>query len=286
MVSEKELVTLSPQDSVERALQILSEKAISGAPVFDGIKQRFVGYLSVLDLCVWTVRAYNIAKGDKKEFDKDKLSAQFAKPISNLLKIGLEPYWPVQENSSLDVLIDNYFKWRMHRAPVLREGKIVGHISQSDVVRFLASNEKQFEQEFSKKISEIGLDVGPVLSVPKGQPLIDAFGQITETKFTGIAIIDEEGRLYNNVSASDLRGITKDTFLNLDSPIENVLSTQKKLPPITCSKNDTIGSVIKQLSDCRVHRIYVVNEKEHPTNVITHTTIMKLLSHPGSEAFT
>jgi CBS domain-containing protein len=285
MVSEKELVTLDPQNTIEQALQILSEKAISGAPVFDGIKQRFVGYLSVLDLCVWVVRTYHIAKGDKAEFDKEKLNAQLSKPISHLLKIGLESYWPIQDTTSLDVLIDNYFKWRMHRAPVLHKGKVIGHVSQSDVIKFLASNENQIDKEFSKKLNEIGLDQGPVLSVSKREKLIEALSQITETKFTGLAVIDDDGKLYNNISASDLKGITKDNFYKLDNSIENFVSAQKKLPPVTCSKEDTVKSVIRQLADYRVHRTFVVDADNKPTNVITHTSIMKLLSHSGSEAF-
>jgi len=197
----------------------------------------------------------------------------------------MEAYWPIQDTTSLDVLIDNYFKWRLHRAPILSKGKIIGHVSQSDVIKFLASNQRHLDKEFSRKLSDIGMNQGPVLSISKGDKLIDALNQLTETKFTGLAVVDDNGKLYNNISASDLKGITKDNFFKLDSTIEQFVSEQKKLPPVTCSKDATIGSVIQQLADYRVHRTFVVDSDNKPTNVITHTSVMKLLAHPGSEAF-
>jgi len=276
MKTERELITLSPDDSVEKALKTLSTNAITAAPVFDPYKQRIVGYLSVLDLCVWIVRTYNITKGDKQEIDRGKVDSAFLKPIWNLLDTGMEQYWPINQESSLETLINSYFKWRIHRTPVIDQNKIIGHISQSDVTAFLYNNANQFQKGFSKKLCELGLDTGPILSIPKGRPLIQVFNELLETKFTGLAILDEQGRLYNNISASDLKGITKETFFNLETPIEQIIRGKKKLPPVTCTKDDTIENVIKIMVDYKVHRIYVVDDKQRPTNVITHTTIMKL----------
>jgi len=136
-----------------------------------------------------------------------------------------------------------------------------------------------------KTLKELSLESGPVLSVLKGKPLIEAFSNIVETKFTGLAIIDDEGKLINNISASDLKGVTKETFWKLELPIEKILGDREKLPPLTCKSSDTLADIIQRVSDCRVHRIYVVDSSNHPTNVITLTTILRIFASQGSECF-
>jgi len=283
--SDIELVYLAPDDSVEVALKKLSLHAISSAPIFDPNKQQIVGHISVLDLTAWIVQTYASSKGDLKEFNYTKLLAEFGKPLRELLPFTTEPNWPVTEETPLDALINCYFKWRIHRAVVVDKNRVTGSVSQSDVVAFLANHLSELGPIMGETIQDLGLVHGPVLSVLKGKPLIDVFSQIQETKFTGLAILTEDSRLYNNVSASDMKGITKETFWKLDLPIEKVLKEREKLPPLTCTPDTTLGEVLKKMADCRVHRIYVVDVQGRPTNVITHTTIMKIFSPTGSECF-
>jgi len=118
----------------------------------------------------------------------------------------------------------------------------------------------------------------------KGKPLIEVFNSIIETKFSGVAIVDEEGKLVNNISSSDLKGITKETFWQLETPIEKILKENMKLPPLVCKPETTLQEVIKKLADCRVHRIYVIDKENRPSNVITLTSIMRIFSSPASNA--
>jgi len=283
-INEAELITLKPDDTVETSLKKLAMHAISSAPVFDGNFQKIMGSISILDLAVWVVRTFAIAKGDKT-YDYAKLDDSFNTTVRQLTQTGFEPFWPINENESLATLISSYFKWRIHRAPVTADKKIVGHISQSDAVAFLAQNRKYIDSMANKTLKDLSLESGPVLSILKGKPLIDAFTNIVETRFSGLAIIDEQGKLVNNISASDLKGVTKDTFWKLELPIEQILGERQKLPPLTCKPQDTLGDVIQKLVDCRVHRIYVVDSSNHPTNVITLTTILKVFAPKGSECF-
>jgi CBS domain-containing protein len=282
--SELELICLAPTDTVEFALKKLSENAISSAPVFDANKQQIIGGVSVLDLTAWLIRTYTLARGDHKELDASKLTQEFNKPLQEIIPYGTDPCWPVTEETPLDVLVNCYFKWRIHKAPVVNDKHITGYVSQSDVVSFLSQHQVPLGPIMNKTLDELGLKEGPVLSVSKGLPLVEAFSNILETKFTGLAITDSDGRLFNNISASDLKGLTKETFGVLEKPIEKFIEEKKKLPPVTCTPDKTLGEVIKQLSDCRIHRIFVIDSQNRPTNVITHTTIMKLFSD-NSECF-
>jgi predicted transcriptional regulator len=283
--TEGELVVLNPDNTIETALKKLSTHAISSAPVFDPNFQKIFGSVDVLDLAVWVVRTFALVKGDKSDYDKSKLEEQFQVPIHDLLDYGISQFWPVSEEQSIASLISNYFKWRVHQVPVLSNKKISGYVSQFDVAAYLASNLNSLGIITKRTLKELGLDFGPVLAIPKGKPLIDAFSHIVETKFLGLAVIDEKGKLVNNISASDVKGLTKETFWNLNLPIEKVLNLQNKLPPVTCNADTTLGQVLQKLVDYKIHRIFVVDKENQPTNVITLTTIMKLFSLNSSECF-
>jgi len=279
---QEDVVTLCPNDSIEHALKKLSDWSISSAPVFDPNQQKIIGALSVLDLVVWVVRTYSTTN-DKKNFFL--LKKEFDRPIRELLQYGVDPFWPVSEDTTLATLINCYFKWRIHRAPVIHGHKFTGHVSQSDVIDFLASHSEALGSIMENTVEELGLSEGPVLSILKGMPLIDVFSNILETRYTGIAIVTATGELYNSISASDLKGITVERFHELEKPIETILKDREKLPPVTCKSETTLGEVIKTLSDYRVHRVFVVNKQGCPTNVITNTTIMKIFSPASSECF-
>jgi len=229
----------------------------------------------------------NIAlmKGDKSQYDKSKLEEQFQVPIRDLLNFSINQFWPVSEDLSIASLISNYFKWRVHQVPVLSEKKITGYVTQFDVTAYLANNLNSLGIIANKTLKELGLDVGPVLAISKGKPLIEAFSHIVENKFHGLAIIDEKGQIVNNISASDAKGLTKENFWNLNLPIEKVLDLQNKLPPVTCKPDITLGQLLQKLADYKVHRIFVVNEQNQPTNVITLTTLMRQFSQTSSECF-
>jgi predicted transcriptional regulator len=280
---DSELITLHPEETVEDSLKKLSYHAISSAPVFDPNRQQIIGYLSVLDLCVWVVRAFAQASGDK--YNWEVVEKEFHTPVRDLLDFGIDPIWPVSEESSLSSLISTCFRWRVHRAPVLSQRKIVGHVSQSDVVNFLADHLKEIEPLANKRLGELGLNSGPVLSINEATPLIRGFSNLMETKFSGLAVIDAEGKLVNNLSAADLAGITRDTFWKLEKPVKNLFEERQKLVPLCCKPDTKFGEILKMLSDCKVHRVYVVDENSHPLNVITLTSIMNVLTPLGNECF-
>jgi CBS-domain-containing membrane protein len=51
-----------------------------------------------------------------------------------------DPFWTVDANESVGWLLNNFLKAGIHRVPVVDNGKVVGIVSQSDVVKLLARN--------------------------------------------------------------------------------------------------------------------------------------------------
>lgn len=281
MKSGQPLITLSPNDTVSNALKILATNEITSAPIFDQSKQTFIGFVDVLDLAVFIARLFgdNYAK-HRHLYVPQELKDQFSKSVEAVMNMSQrDPFIPVDASWSLEILISNFLKWGVHRVPVISNNKVSGIISQSDVVNFINEKANSFPKLFSTSIHNLGLTEGNVIAVSNADTLMTAFNTILTSGVSGIAIVDLNGVLVNNLSASDLKGLTESTFYKLEAPIHQILeTTPRKLAPVTCKPFQSLASVLQLFNDTGIHRIYVTNDEEKPTNVITLTTILKIVT--------
>jgi len=274
-----ELVMVEPSQTVEEVLRILAENSISAAPVFDVSRQLVLGTISVLDLTIWIVRTFALSRD--MHFDDMTIDMQMNTPVKETMNWGLDPFWPISRHQSIQELTDK-FAFKVHRLPVVDlDYHICGAVSQSDVIHFLTVHQDKLNHLTSKSLKELNLSEGPVTSVSDKALLIHAFSQIVETQYTGIAVVDASGKLVSTISASDIKGITRENFKStLLMPLERFAST--KIPPQTLSGDSTLGDVISRMAEMKIHRIFVVDSDGKPNNVITMTSIMNIFaSHSG-----
>jgi CBS domain-containing protein len=113
------LVTFNPDDTIEQVLDLLTKKKISGAPVVDS-SGMLVGIISEGD-CL-----REIIKGKYSNTPKflGKVSEYMTQDV-----ITLSP-----ELSLFDAA-QKFLELKIRRFPVLKDGKLVGQISLSDVIR-------------------------------------------------------------------------------------------------------------------------------------------------------
>jgi len=283
----QDLIMVDSESNVGDALNLLAKYHISAAPVFDRKHQTIIGAISTLDVVVWVVRTYAIAKNECENqqyitFDRTRLSTEFNAPVGRAMTWGLDPFWGIPGYESADWAISNFFKWRFHRLPVVdNDNHVTGIVSQSDIVRFLHNNSKHLSNMMKRTLRELGLEFGGVVSVNVREPLIKAFSCISDTQYTGIAIVDDQGRLVSNISASDLKGITDENFPQLNESLSNFISSPNKIPPIKCTPDSTLGELIQKLVENRIHRVYIVDDDDTLLNVVTLTTVMQLFSSPS-----
>lgn len=92
-------------------------------------------------------------------------------------------------------------------------------MSQSDIIRFLVGRLGEFPQIFNKNLNELGLSRKKnLIKVRKTEAAVKALSLIIEHKISGfielfrtdlmmpgVAVIDDDGKLIGNFSASDLK---------------------------------------------------------------------------------
>ncbi len=117
-VMARGVVTANPNDTVKKACQVMAKHDLSGITVFE--KGKVVGMLTQGDLISM------IAKGIDPS--KTKVGEVMGKKL-----LSIDPFVDISEAAKLMV------KSGVKRLPVLREGKLVGIITQTDIVRISPS---------------------------------------------------------------------------------------------------------------------------------------------------
>ncbi len=118
----RDLVTLSPEMEINRAMQILLDLRISGAPVVDS-NGKIVGVLSKKDCLAAALNAsYYREWGEsvQKYMSTDVVT----------LEAGMDIV------SAAEAFVNSPFR----RFPVIETGLLVGQISRADVLRALVAN--------------------------------------------------------------------------------------------------------------------------------------------------
>jgi CBS domain-containing protein len=167
-----------------------------------------------------------------------------------------------------------------------------GVITQSMVLRVI--------HEHIGVIGELGSAVVGSLfatggdAVPFCEPRSASAREVLQTLllkgYQGCPIVDDgSGAIIANVSVSDIRNLAgmsaEDAEANLDRPALWLVSPTHSdesapRPPITVRPSDTLSTVIGLIVTSRVHRVYIVDERNRPIGIVTLTDLLRLLLSP------
>jgi CBS domain-containing protein len=135
------VATVTPETLVSKIAALLNERRISAVPVISG--ERLVGIVSEADL----LRRYEIGtdcamRGEPwwmKFFGTARLPGEYVKSHARYARdIMTEDVITVAPDTALADVAALFGKHGIKRVPVLREGRLVGILSRSDLVRALA----------------------------------------------------------------------------------------------------------------------------------------------------
>jgi 5'-AMP-activated protein kinase regulatory gamma subunit len=288
-------IVIDSQSSLLQGFETLVDNNILSAPVYDASKNKYIGFLDVRDLVSFVVFLVDEQKVSDTKTLKDIIThgiKMFKTPTTDGVTISYlsrrNKFIPVQEEATLWTAAQIIARQSVHRVPVVnKEGKVVNIISQSSLLGFLNDHLTELKEETDKTIGELRIGSRPVTSVNKDAAVIEAFRLMDRHRRSGVALVDNSGRLVGTTTGKDLGLFIKNpTLATLEQvTIFNFLNTIRsqqidiKSPTIAVFEKDTLGKAIGLLAATKVHRVFVCDNEQffRPIAVISITDILNYL---------
>jgi len=284
------LVTLDDKDTLREALRKFSGHKILSAPVLchprggEGQQPQVISYgqdstsfspsnYKMIDLLDIAVALY------EHRDNPDVLDM----PIYSFCNTSrLNPFLTISSDASvLEAL--RVISIGVHRIVVLNQAtdKPMGIVSQMDILRWITKHFDWVPFELRRSPSVSIASSTQVTTTNLKEPVIAALRKIVLNRYSGVAVIEEDGSVIANFSISDLRILSEHNIKLLGHTVEKFLEEIKKFPmhkpPVTCTPDSPLEDVIKTLVNEHIHRVYVANEKGQPIGVVSTSDIVAKL---------
>jgi len=201
-------------------------------------------------------------------------------------------YFPLSANDKLSKAVELFAKG-VHRIPIVDDTNgILNIFTQSQFLKFLVEHEELFGALASVSAMDLNLGVSEakhneIYRVNETTPAIDAIQMLYDKRLSAVAVVDAEGLLVSQFSATDLRGLSPSlmapfNFRRLNEPIKEVIDIIRKETKQTknflvwCLPGSTLFNIAKHIHANRVHRVYLIDNYTKLYGVISITDIAKL----------
>jgi len=279
---EHDLVFADSKMTIQQCSELLAKYNVLSVPVKNLQENRFIGIVDTFDILRFIVFGKTYLEMPKeglyKTFENFRISEYATMKVEELIQLFDRPkhLYIVDPNDKLTKLMQIFSTSDAHRALVKTPEPRI--ICQTDVVRYLEGY-----PVMEKTLSELGLDKDQtVITVRSFDRALDAFRKMHIKDVHAVAVVDENGKLFGTLSSSDLRGIPADRLLKVMVPTAEFIKSSQKNQNVTCVTSDTLGSVMKKVRDCRVHRVWMINENQEPIGVVALGDIIRcFLSTPA-----
>jgi len=290
------IITIDSKTSLHDAFETLLQHNILSAPVWDSQTHSYTGFLDIRDLVSFVVFVYD----QQKVKDNTRLQDLLLHGAEQFKMFGTDGvtvsylsrrhrFNPVTEDEPLSKVVNHLASPTTHRVPVVdTQGHVINIVSQSTVVKLLSTKcikigDPAYADNNSISVGELKLGSSPVLSVPKGESVINTFRMLDSKNKSGIALLDETGKLVGTTTGKDLGLFLKNPSLAaLNRPIFDYLKEIRantidiRTPAIAVFEKDKVSRAIALLAATSVHRVFVIHDEAsyHPTRVISITDIL------------
>lgn len=278
MSPSEKLITVESSDTMEVLLQKLFDNKVSSLPVLDKDEGRYNAFFDCVDAVSYIVQYYE--KRGPNGIDESFFQTNYSKDLlgSSYRNWSNTFVSTISEGDSLKLVLDTMVNLsNIHRLPVFNfAGEFRGMLSQSDVFYSI----KEYIHLFplaNNTVQNLGLGNQQGVKARKDTPLCDVFKMIASDRVSGVPILDQDGTLVGNISASDIKLIgTKPANLDVLKKSAGEFMVRRK--PVFVHPSTTIQEVVAVVTKERLHRVYVVDASGEYRGVISLVDVLSLLA--------
>jgi len=283
----RKIVKTKYEESVADLLTKMQEAKITSAVITDlqiggsGV----LGFVDVLDIMTHVLQVASQSKELKTEnmmnlrWEGKVFGWQNVGSIANISRLN-----PLECISSNDSVLEATRRMGqgIHRMAVVDNNTFVTVLSQIDIIKFIITKALHVGNKIMRKMNQAGLNALGVAAVRWDVPVVDGIRYMKDYKASGVPIVNLEGKIIANFSATDLLFLNETNFHYLNLPIYDYLVKTCGSPkaPVTAFVGDTVESILLKFAVHQIHRIYIVDEMERPIGVISLTDVLAWLMTP------
>jgi len=277
-------------DKVKDVFKGIIAHNFMSCPVLQKTKNKWYAFIDLADIVKFIVFKFPDQSSLESETDIHALldrSVEFRECLVNEISKSpmaiRTPYHPIGRGYSLFAAYECMAREpSLHRIPIVdSERHLVSILTQSQLVEFAWRNiELLGSTKRVKMVGEMGYNLHEVVSIKPTDVALQAFTLMIEKNITGVAVVNNQGILIDQISLRDLKAVAPDgrLFGRLYKPVEvflHHLKTEAKFDRpkevVFCTKNTTLEQVISLLVNNHVHRVFVVESETNrkPIGIIT-----------------
>jgi len=198
----------------------------------------------------------------------------------------------VPAGSSLYSIWETAAKEGVHRFPVVDPaGKIVDIITQSMLIDFCWQNIEKLGDVAQREVKGLFPNM-EVYTIKDTDKAYFAFREMIRHKVSGLAVVDKDGKLVENISVRDFKKthVRADTLWRLWETVMQFLSDSDTemsfTKPVYVQPTDTLYRVIEKMAVYHIHRVYVVKDDKsmQPVRVISQKDVLEAILDIEGEA--
>jgi len=295
LLPQRELITFNEEETVASALQKLADNHILSAPVVQsqtGEKTDVVGFADVLDFLAFLAQISTriitdpvFGESRHLKFDDWRILLKRKKDftlgqVREVIDLSRRnPFKQLKDDATLRDAID-LFKNRIHRIAVFGGGDLLGVLSQTDVLNYVANNRDKFPNLRLDEPLQQRVNFNQVATINSQESAIDAFLKIHESVVSAIAIVNDQKEMIGVLSAADVEFAIESDFIALLKPVrefvEEIRAKQNKSSDymVACEPNAKFNEALSLLNKEKVHRLFVLDEMKRPIGVVTLTDFL------------
>jgi CBS domain-containing protein len=263
---------------------VLSLPVLNQRGKYYGMVEMFdlVEYVTTLFADLTTTRLIDLEKMlvSEKKFLRATVKDVIRSPFTKN-----KTYKPLQKGFSL------YSAWEMlsltslNRIAILNESEqVIDIITGSMLIDFLWQNIEKIGDVAQRTVANFTIEPTEVLAtINRNTKAIIAFREMVRLEKSGLGVVDDNGKLVDNISPRDLKGIHTEAnvFWRLWSTISEYKKRERsdhdaKIPDLTYVTNqDSLYTVVEKMATLHIHRVYVVDGDKKPIRVVTQNDIMR-----------
>ncbi|TPX66222.1 hypothetical protein CcCBS67573_g07899 [Chytriomyces confervae] len=277
------VISIPPQCTIEKALKTMAENNVLTLPITSrAFPSKFVYILSTLDILMYVVAREK--GGAHLDLGVTVESAMtMASSLKAIADAEMESY-RVFERDYRDTVESTMvgFAHGLHRVLITDalNTKPAMVLTQSDITAYIHKNAAslQLHEPMSRTLAQLGLITNKVKTMSTSETALEGYNRMAAAKILALPVVDNAGLVVATLSASDLRGLSKETLpyvgLNVLEFLGKMNTNIGKDATSSVSAEDTLKDAVQLLVERNVHRLWILDMMLRPVGVVSQSDVM------------